>query len=89
MPKSYGEREWIGGLASASENNWDIQWGFVVQWLRHLRPWVRIPANPRLFSLVKRHNNHGNRRIEDLIRSNETSESLISRDEREEQRTVG
>ena len=22
------------------------------------RPWVRIPANPQLFSLVKRHNNH-------------------------------
>ena len=41
------EREWIGGLASASENNWEIQRGFVVQWLRHLpRQQETLGLNP-------------------------------------------
>ena len=31
------------------------------------RPWVRIPANPRLFSLVKRHNNHCHREYACLL----------------------
>ena len=44
---SFGEREWIGGLASASQNNWKIQWGFVVQWLRHLpRQQETLGSNP-------------------------------------------
>ena len=35
------EREWIGGLASASENNWEIQW------LRHLpRRQETLGSNP-------------------------------------------